>query len=98
MALKGTILELFNTMGSKSIEQSRRDYRIPAFRQLDIDVVRGSYMEYKEALLQVFVEASHHKLVESYGRWHYPAQAEWNQTMTPPVNPDYVFGQRRSRI
>ena len=98
MALKGTILEVFNTMGSKSIEQLRRDYLVPAFRQLDIEVTRNSYAEYKEALLQIFLEASHYQLVESYGRWHYPAQAEWKQTMTPPVNPDYVFGHRRSRI
>ena len=98
MALKGTILEAFNTMGSKSIEQLRRDYRAPAFRQLDIEVIRHNYAEHMEALLQIFAEASHYQLVEGYGRWHYPEHAEWNQTMTPPVNPDYVFGQRRSRM
>ena len=98
MSLKGTILGLLNTMGSKGLEQLVRDYRIPAFRQLDMEVVRGNYSAHKEALLQVFIEASHHSMVESYGRWHYPAQAEWNQTMTPPVRPDYVVGQQRSRI
>ena len=98
MSLKGTILELLNTMGSESLEHLVRDYRIPAFRQLDMEVVRGNYDEYKEALLQIFIEASHHNMVESYGRWHYPAQAAWNQTVTPPVRPDFVFGQQRSRI
>ena len=85
-------------MGSKSIEQLRRDYRVPAFRQLDIEVIRHNYAEYMEALLQIFAEASHYQLVEGYGRWHYPQPAEWNQTRTPPVNPDYLFGQRRSRM
>ena len=98
MSLKGAILELLNTMGSKSLEQLARDYRIPAFRQLDMEVVRGNYNEYKEARVQIFIEANHHSMVESYGRWHYPAQAEWNQTMIPPVRPDYVFGQQRSRL
>ena len=97
-ALKGTILEAFNTMGSKTIEQLRQDYRVPRFRQLDIEVIRHNYAEYMEALLQIFAEASQHQLVESYGRWHYPQHAEWNQTRTPPVNPDYLFGQRRSRM
>ena len=97
-ALKGTILGVFNTMGSKTIEQLRHDYDIPHFRQLDIEVIRHNYAEYMEALLQVCAEASQHGLVESYGRWHYPQHAEWNQTRTPPVNPDYLFAQRRSRM
>ena len=94
--------ELFSRLstlwGSKSTEQLRQDYHVPRFRQLDIEVIRHNYAEYMEALLQIFSEASHYQLVEAYGRWHYPAQAEWNQTMTPPVNPDYVIGHRRSRI
>ena len=84
-------------MGSKTIEQIRQDYNIPHFRQLDIEVIRHSYAEYMEALLQVFAEAGHRGLVQNYGTWHYPP-AEWNQTRTPPVNPDYLFAQRRSRM
>ena len=94
---KGTILGGFNTMGSKTIEQLRQDYNIPRFRQLDIEVILYNYSEYMEALLQIFSEGHQQGLVESYGRWHYPL-AEWNQTRTAPVNPDYLFAQRRSRM
>ena len=98
MSLKGTILELLNTMGFKSLEQLVHDYIIPPFRPLDMEVVRANYDEYKEALLQIFIEASYHGMIESYGRWHYPEQATWNQTMTPRVRPDFVFGLQRSRM
>ena len=49
---QGTILGLLNTMGSKSIEQFRRDYLIPAFRQLDIDVVRGELLGVQRSITQ----------------------------------------------
>ena len=98
MSLKGTILELLNTMGSKSLEQLVHDYNIPSFRPLDMEIVRANYDEYKEALLQIFHEANYKNMIDSYGRWHYPEQATWNQTMSPPVRPDDVFGLQRARM
>ena len=98
MSLKGTILELLNTMGTKSLEQLVHDYNLPSFRPLDMEIVRANYEEYKEALLQIFHEANYQSMIDSYGRWHYPEQATWNQTMSPPVRPDYVFGLQRSRM
>ena len=44
--------------GFQEYRTIRRDYLIPAFRQLDIDVVRGNYLEYTEALLQMFMEGN----------------------------------------
>ena len=57
-----------------------------------MEIVRTNYEEYKEALLQIFHEANYQQMIDSYGRWHYPAEATWNQTTSPPVRPDYVVG------
>ena len=89
ISLKGTSLELLNTMGTKGLEQLVYDYNLPSFRPLDMEIVRANYEEYMEALLQIFLEANYQNMIESYGRWHYPEQATWNQTMSPPTSSDY---------
>ena len=41
-------------MGTKGLEQLVRDYNLPSFRPLDMEIVRENYEEHKEALLQIF--------------------------------------------
>ena len=55
-------------MGTKTREQLVQDYSHPLGRPLDMDTVKYNYEEYKEALLQIFTDASYHIMGDEYGR------------------------------